>query len=115
MMHGDCNNSGNRCMSARTRTSRGRRLVIASETRLGRIKRQVRRAFIASNGRPLTTGELLPICYPRLTRFQDWHRWSVRRALLPLAIKVGRRMGRGLPFLWAPKSAAMLPIRCQTE
>jgi hypothetical protein len=96
-------------------TRRGRGFVIASDSRLGRIKRQVRRAFIANNGRPLTTGELLPLCYPRLKRFDDWHRWSVRRALLQLAERVGRRMGRGLPFLWAPKSAAMLPTRCQTE
>src|SRR5262245_20667905 len=74
--------------------------AIASESRLGRIKRQVRRALVAAE-RPLTTGELLPWAYPRQSKFKDWHRWSVRRALLQICAKVGRRgQGRGLPFLW---------------
>jgi hypothetical protein len=45
--------------------------AIASVSRRGRVKRQVRYALIAT-GRPLTTGELLPWAYPRLTKFKDW-------------------------------------------
>src|SRR6478672_2975130 len=81
--------------------ARARQFTNASEPRVGRIKKRVLRAFIANNWQPLTTGELLPWCYPRLKRFQDWHRWSVRRALLQVAQKVGRSdHGLGLPFLW---------------
>jgi hypothetical protein len=74
--------------------------AIASVSRRGRVKRQVRYALIAT-GRPLTTGELLPWAYPRLTKFKDWHRRSVRRALRQLCSKVGRRRTIGCPDLWA--------------
>ena len=39
--------------------------------------------------------------YPRLRQFKHWHRWSARRALLQVAVIVGRnRFGRGRPNLW---------------
>jgi len=60
--------------------ARARQSFIASKPRLGRIQLQVRRAFI-STGRPLQISDLLPRVYPRLTQFESWHRWSVRRLL----------------------------------
>ena len=61
--------------------ARARQSFIASKPRLGRIQLQVRRAFISSSGRPLQISDLLPRVYPRLTQFESWHRWSVRRLL----------------------------------
>jgi hypothetical protein len=77
--------------------------VIASENRIGRIRRQVLRAFIANNGQPITVRDVLVRAYPKLRRFNDWHRWSCRRALLRHANVIGRnRFGRGRPNLWVP-------------
>ena len=65
----------------------------------------VRRGFILSDGRPITVSDLLPRAYPRLKRFQDWHRSSLRRALLKEASIIARnRFGRGRPNLWTPQS-----------
>ena len=86
----------------------------ASQPRLGRIKRQVRRAFIANDDRPLTARDLLAWCYPRLKRFLHWHRWSLRRVLVIEGRKVGRLPNKqGRPFLWTlghtenPRDAAV--------
>jgi len=63
--------------------------------------RQVRRAFIANGGRPMTMSELWPWAFPGLEQAKHWHRWSVRRALLRLAKPMGRSArGRGLPGVW---------------
>jgi hypothetical protein len=50
--------------SARTHTSKGAPIVIASKNRLGRLRRCVRRAFVVSDGQPLTIGQILPRAYP---------------------------------------------------
>ena len=42
--------------------------AIAWESRLGCVKRQVSRTFIANNGQKLATGKFLPRCYPRVKR-----------------------------------------------
>jgi hypothetical protein len=87
--------------------ARARQSFIASKPRLGRIQLQVRRAFVSSSGRPLQISDLLPRVYPRLTQFESWHRWSIRRALLRVAVSLGRIPSRrGRPNLWAPKCRA---------
>lgn len=78
--------------------------AIASQKRIGRIKRAVRRQFILSDGEPILTRSVLERAYPRLSRFTDWHYLAARRALRQEAVIVGRnRYGRGRPNLWAPK------------
>jgi hypothetical protein len=82
--------------------------------RVGRIQRQVRRAFVASSGAPLEISALLASCYPRLAKFKHGHRKSVHRALKRFAVSLGRLPHvQGRPALWAPKSACLLPTRCQ--
>ena len=82
--------------------ARARQSFIASGPREGRIQRQVRRCFIAGDGKPRTMNELVRWAYPELDRFECWHRWSVRRALVKLAKPIGRsRIGRGAPGIWA--------------
>ena len=68
--------------------ARARQSFIAADPREGRIMRQVRRAFIASSARPLTTGELLDWCHGRPRR--HWHYWSIYRAAPRYAVKQGR-------------------------
>lgn len=47
--------------------------------RIGRIQRQVRRAFIASGGKPLTSSELVRRAYPRLRgTLESWCYRAVR-------------------------------------
>lgn len=66
--------------------------------------RQVRRAFIISNGEPVTIRDILSRAYPRLRRFNHWHRFSCQRALLSEATVIGRnRFGSGRANLWKPK------------
>ena len=65
--------------------------------------RQVRRCFIAGNGKPRTMSELVRWAYPGLEHFKHWHRWSVRRALLRYAECIGRSSrGVGRPGIWRP-------------
>jgi hypothetical protein len=79
--------------------------AIASPKRMGRIRVAVRRAFILSSDEPICVGDVLKRAYPRLKRFQHWHRWSVRRALLSDGEVIGRRrFGLDRANLWAPKA-----------
>jgi hypothetical protein len=82
-------------------------MTIASESRVGRIRRCVKRCFIVSNGRPIFARDVIGRAFPRIRRVQDWHRWSVRRALLSEgAVAIARsRFGRGRPNLWLPLTA----------
>jgi hypothetical protein len=87
-----------------TRKRSGYKIVVASKSRVGRIKRAVRRQFILSAGEPILTRAVLERSYPRLRRFTWWHYLAARRALRQEAVVVGRnRYGRGRPNLWAPK------------
>ena len=87
---------------ARKLTRNGLPGVIASESRLGRIRRAVRRAFIVSGGKPILARDVLERAFPRVKNPTDWQRWSVRRALLKEAVVIARsRFGRGRPALWA--------------
>jgi hypothetical protein len=87
---------------ARTHTSKGAPVVIASKSRIGRIRRAAKRCFITSGG-TISIRDVLERAYPRLKRFTAWHYLAARRALRKEAIIVGRnRYGRGRPALWAP-------------
>lgn len=69
--------------------------------RVGRVQRQIRRALLAADGRPVSIGELLPRCYPRSTKYTRWQRWSIHRALPRFAVPLGRYMSaQGRPMLW---------------
>jgi hypothetical protein len=78
--------------------------LIASKSRIGRIKLAARREFIVSNSHPITIRQVLQRAYPRLRRFTSWHYLSARRALRSMAVVIARRRyGRGRPNLWALK------------
>src|SRR5512132_2785734 len=84
-------------------TRKGRFVVIASDSRVGRVKRAVKRAFILSDGKPILASAVIAMAFPRVKRPTDWQRWSVRRALLQEAVCIARhRRGRGRPGLWSP-------------
>jgi hypothetical protein len=88
-----------------TARSRAERLdymrAIASKSRIGRIRRAVKRCFILG-GDMISIGDVLRRAYPRLQRFSSWHYLAARRALRKEATIVGRkRFGRGRPALWA--------------
>lgn len=94
-------NVASKCEHPRAQRN-GYKIVIASGSRIGRIKRAVRRQFILSDGRPILTRSVLERAYPRLRRFTDWHYLAARRALRQEAMVVARmRFGRGRPNLWA--------------
>ena len=87
---------------APTRKRSGYKNVVASKSRIGRVKRAVKREFILSGGEPILTRSVLQRAYPRLSRFTWWHYLAARRALRQEAIVVARnRFGRGRPNLWA--------------
>jgi hypothetical protein len=88
-----CGDNGERTA---VRTARGRPLLRANPDRVGRVQRQVRRAFIAK-GSPLRMGALLAHCYPRDAR---WQRNAVHRALKRFGVPLGRVARRGRPMLW---------------
>jgi hypothetical protein len=73
--------------------------------RIGHIQRQVKRAFIASLGRPLSTSQLLIRAYPRQRGpFASWQRRAVRQAAARWAVRIGRSdKGSGTPIMWLPK------------
>ena len=91
---------------ARSRRLGGYKIIVASKSRIGRIRRAVKREFILSRGEPILTRSVLERSYPRLRRFTWWHYLAARRALRQEAEVIARqRFGRGRPNLWAPKHA----------
>ena len=92
----------------RSRSGRGQNGEIADKrVVVGRVQRQVRRAFVASNGRPLQIGDLLARCYPGTTDHPVWHRTNVHRALPKFAVSLGRTNAQGRPMMWAPSPELM--------
>ena len=83
-------------------TTETARLIGAN--RVGRIQRQVRRAFVASSGAPLEISALLASCYPRLAKFKHWHRKSVHRALKRHA-DLGRPQSWPALYVWQSAQA----------
>ena len=89
-------------IGAPTRSRIGYMRAIASKSRIGRIRRAVRRAFILSGGKPILARDVLERSYPRLKIFLRGHRRAVWRALRMDAVVIGRMLrGRGRPALWA--------------
>jgi hypothetical protein len=80
-----------------------------------RVERQVRRPFVASNGRALQIGDLLARCYPGATDHPIWHRTNVHRALPKFAVSLGRTNAQGRPIMWAPNPELMRLIEAHTE
>ncbi len=75
----------------------GKRVIV------GRIQKQIRRAFVASTGQPLVISELLARCYPAAKQHPRWHRWSIHRALPKYGVALGRSRRQGRPIVWAPR------------
>jgi hypothetical protein len=74
----------------------------------GRVQLGVKRAFLATGKRVLSTAELLQWTHPRPIRVRrrnprNNQRRSVRRVLDCCAIRVGRGEGIGRPILWKLK------------
>jgi hypothetical protein len=87
-------------------------LLSDMNARRGKVDRGVRRAFLVSNGRVLTTRELWTWTHPRELHHRDRHRRkdisrSIRRAAEKLAIRVGRRWPDGL--VWRLR-AEVIPL-----
>jgi hypothetical protein len=81
-----------------------------TEIRDGRLLKQLRFAFTASHGKPLSTAELLPICYAIESAFgqiKTWQRINLRRAAKRVARPIGRATSRGRPIIWEPIPEAM--------
>ena len=84
-----------------THSRNGYMRAIASKSRVGRVRRAVKRCFILG-GDMISIGDVLRRAYPRLQRFSAWHYLAARRALRKEATIIGRnRHGRGRPALWA--------------
>src|SRR5262245_58121158 len=92
-------------LRAHPRAARGKPSVVASKSRIGRIRRAVKREFIVSGGRPILGRQVLERAYCRLRRFTTWHYLAARRALRSEGATViaRNRFGRGRPCLWAPR------------
>ena len=65
----------------------------------GRVQRQIERAFIANDYKPLRISALLPWCYPAETTYRNWHRTNVHRAVGKVAVRVSKD-GKGV--MWRP-------------
>ena len=72
----------------------------------GHIQRGITRAFIAADGRDLTTLELLSWTHAQALyrgappRVREYLCWDVRRSAERLCERVGRGTGPGKPVLW---------------
>jgi len=88
--------------NGRGRFARGAQNVFAART--GRVQRNIRRAFVAVNGRPLCIAELLARCYPAAREHPHWHRTNIHRAVRKFAVPIGQSRARGYPIIWAPNA-----------
>ena len=80
--------------------------------RVGKVRRGVRRALVASQGAPLLTRDLLRWCYPRASRFKQDHYRALHHAAPTFAVKLRRSpIGRGRPWLWAPSDELLRWIK----
>jgi len=76
-----------------------------SDPRDTHIASMIRYAFERSNGKPLSTGQLVEQIYDWQLRVQgkpkkSYHYEAVRRALLKVAVPIGRSSTRGRSTLW---------------
>jgi hypothetical protein len=78
-----------------------------SDLRDTHIASMIRYAFERSNGKPLSTGQLVEQIYDWQLRVQgkpkkSYHYEAVRRALRKVAVPIGRASTRGRSVLWQP-------------
>ena len=78
-----------------------------SDPRDTHIARMIRYAFECSNGKPLSTGQLVNEIYGWQLRLkgkakQSYHYEAIRRALRKVAVPIGRASTRGRSTLWQP-------------
>ena len=78
-----------------------------SDPRDTHIASMIRYAFERSNGKPLSTGQLVEQIYGWQLRLQrkplkSYHYLAVRRALRKVAVPIGRSSTRGRSTLWQP-------------
>jgi len=78
-----------------------------SDPRDTHIASMIRYAFERSNGKPLSTGQLVEQIYDWQLRVQgklkkSYHYEAVRRALRKVAVPIGRSSTRGRSVLWQP-------------
>src|SRR6516164_6063281 len=71
------------------------------------VARMIRYAFERSNGKPLSTGQLVEQIYGWQLRLRgkpkrSYHYEAIRRALRKVAIPIGRSSTRGRSTLWQP-------------
>ena len=71
------------------------------------IASMIRYAFERSNGKPLSTGQLVTEIYDWQLRVQgkakkSYHYEAIRRALRKVAVPIGRASTRGRSTLWQP-------------
>jgi hypothetical protein len=82
-----------------------------TDARDGRLKGQIRFAFLLSRGKPLTTTNLMKQCYVGEwlldKKFKSWHRTNVVRAADLVAIRIGRSTSQGRPIMWSPRPELM--------
>jgi hypothetical protein len=92
---------------ARMAKMRARRAPF-TDARDGRLKSRVRQAF-RLYGRPLTTTELVKVCYwsANFEKIKSWHRTNVSRVADVLAIRIGRATSQGRPIMWSPRPELM--------
>ncbi len=87
-------------------------LAAGKPDRIGRVQLNVRRAFVATAGRPLMIRDLLPRCYPRAESYTRWQRWSIHRAVRRFGVSTGRAESlQGRPVVWVPSAELMRLIR----
>jgi hypothetical protein len=102
-------NSGSSAVQLRAHTRSSRPRVYPKPPknhayRVGRVQRQIRRAFIANNGQPLTTNVLMRWAYPQLRKPFHWCYRQLWEAAERYATRIGRsKTGSGRPWLWVPK------------
>src|SRR6516225_9025861 len=78
-----------------------------SDPRDTHIARMIRYAFECSNGKPLSTGQLVEQIYGWQLRVKgkpkrSYHYEAIRRALRKVATPIGRASTRGRSVLWQP-------------
>jgi hypothetical protein len=78
--------------------------------RIGHVQRAIKRAFIISDGKPLTTTELARHVYRRIA-FRPHHQAQIRQSARRWAVRIGTARARGAPVLWMPKPSLMRLIR----
>jgi hypothetical protein len=75
------------------------------KSRIGRVQRQIERAFIISDGKPLSTNKLMEWAYPRLRKPYHWCYRQLWQAAERFAVRIGRsKTGKGRPWLWAQRN-----------